>query len=190
MSELKEVIREAIDNASVVRYSRDGLDYEGEDSFGYVVGISSEWLVTHYIADHLRLDGYDAVRIDDLTDFTTDCERARFLARCVEMKAQSPLPPTGIRVDSTRELLESVVENFTVVMLHREHVSPDECELGTLKMVSDESYALRWMTPTAEWEDDESVYRFDDVTRVTFGSEYETTLAGIAGLIDWEAPPG
>jgi hypothetical protein len=185
MNELNDAIREASDAKRVVRYSRDGLDYEGEDSYGYVVALSDEWLVTHYVADHLRLDGYDAVRISDLTDFTTECDRATFLDQCVKMKEQAPVLPQGIRAESARDLLESIVEHFPVVMLHREHVSPDECELGTLKMVSDESYALRWMTPTAEWEDDETIYRFDDVTRVTFGSEYETTLAGVAGLIEW-----
>ena len=54
-------------------------------------------------------------------------------------------------------------------------------------MMSGETYALRWLTPTAEWADDERIYRYEDVTRITFGSEYDTTLATLAGLAPWRA---
>lgn len=183
MSFFTNQVQASVKKHALVRYLRAGLDAEEMYSYGFAVGCSKSWLLTHYVADHLRLDGYDAVRMQDITEFDVEFDKAPFLRRCMEIKRQMPSLPIGIQLDDTRSLLESIIDQYPVVVVHREQICPDECEIGTLKMVSDEAYALRWMTPTAEWADDEEVYRFEDVTRVTFGSEYETTIAVVAGLI-------
>jgi hypothetical protein len=42
---------------------------------------------------------------------------------------------------------------------------------------------MRWITPGAEWEADDRVFRLSDITRVQFGGAYERTLADVAGLV-------
>lgn len=185
VTKIQQTLESALRSGSVLRFSRCAFDGESVFSSGYVVELSDSWMVTHYIGDQLHLDGYDAVRVRDLSEVSMGSSGECFLEKCMALKGQKPKRPIGIDPATTRSLLESISRNYPVVMIHREEVSPNECELGQLKLVGEDSYALRWMTPLGEWADDEDVYRFDDVTRVTFASEYDTTLAAIAGLLEW-----
>jgi hypothetical protein len=183
MPNIKKRVEASVRGQAIVRYSRS-LDPVGVYSYGFAVASSSDWFLTHYIGDHLRLDGYDAVRMQDMTELDLDFDKADCLLECIAMKRQRAERPGGIDLAGARRLCESVASYYPLLVIHRELVCPGECEVGALKMVSDESYALRWLTPSAQWADDESVYNFADVTRVTFGGEYETTLAAVAGLIE------
>lgn len=185
---LKNALETAKRTRSIIEYRRGTLDVEDGASYGFLVDFSDTWLLTSYIDDRLDLDGYDAVRVADLTDLAVDFARRRFLERCLELKGSRASAPRRICLDDTRALLESVDRSYPLIVVQRERVAPDQCEIGTLKMIADETYALRWMTPEAEWMDDEQLYRLADVTRVAFGCRYETTLAGVAGLVSWPLP--
>lgn len=80
-----------------------------------------------------------------------------------------------------RELLRSIERRYPLVVIHRERVVPDECEIGRLKLASEGTYALRMITPEATWMDDEEIYRYADITRIAFDGEYENTLARVSG---------
>lgn len=190
MTWIQERLTEAHSRRRIVRYVRSRLDEEGIASHGYVVGHSHSWLLTHYVGDALGLDGYDAVRMADLTEVTFDGPETRFLERCVTLKQQVALAPAGIDLASTKALLESVARAFPLLMIHREHLLPDRCEVGQLKLVGRDAYTLRWLTPQATWSDDDGIYRFEDVTRLTFASEYDLTLAALAEGLEWPVQPG
>lgn len=186
-SDLRRALEAARRRRSIIRYRRAGLDGEEGPSYGCLIDFSDTWILTRYIDDRLELDGYDAVRVADLTDVDLDFERRRFLERCLELKGRRAEAPRGIRLEDTRALLESADRSYPLIVVQRERAAPDECEIGKLKMIGDETYALRWITPEAEWMDDERLYRFEDVTRVVFGCTYEMTLAAVAGLASWPA---
>ena len=123
MSEIHSQILNAARTGAAIRYART-YDAEYDASYGFFISCSAEWLVTHYFADQLRLDGYDIVRVRDLTVCDFEFEKAAFIRRCIEIKAQAPVAPIGIRLDTTRELLESIVQHYPLVMIHREHLYP------------------------------------------------------------------
>ncbi len=87
-----------------------------------------------------------------------------------------------------RALLDSIEKRFSLFAVYRERLAPGGCEIGRIKLASDESYALKYISPEACWEDDDLHYKFSDVTRVLFDGEYERTLALVAGIGAPEPP--
>jgi len=174
-----EDAKAAADPPDLVDIVRSGLDSRA--SQGFVVGISAELLLLHSFSGRLDLDGYTAFRIQDISEFSRDFPRKGFYLKALELKAIRPAPPVGIDISSVQGLLRSIERTYPLVVIHREHVVPGECEIGRIKLTSESTYALRWITPTATWEDDDKTYRYSDITRVDFDSEYENTLALVAG---------
>ena len=79
-----------------------------------------------------------------------------------------------------RRLMESAQNLFGVLVIARERVEPDEVEIGTIRMTSEDTYVLRWLTANAEWENENRFFRYRDVTKLEFGTEYEQTLLAVA----------
>ena len=67
-----------------------------------------------------------------------------------------------------------------ILVIGRELIHDDEVEVGTIRMNSDDTYVLRYMTTNAEWVIDDRPFRYRDVTRLEFGAEYEQTLLAVA----------
>jgi hypothetical protein len=174
-----EEAKAATEPPDLVEVVRSGLDNRASE--GFVVGVSSELLLLHTLSDRLDLDGYTAFRVRDITDFMRDFPRKGFYLKALELKGNRPALPAGIDIATIQALLKSVERAYPLVVLHRERVVPGECEIGRIKLTSESTYALRRITPTATWEDDDKTYRYADVTRVGFDSEYENTLALVAG---------
>lgn len=178
MSEREQVI--PLDEApELVSLYRDQLDET--EWFGYVVAESDDYLAIHCVSDRYDLDGYRVFRASDIEDIDVDFDRRELIERAMELKGLAPIAVPWLRLDSVRELIDSIQENEPIVVVEREIVCPDECEVGRVHTHDDDTYSLLWMTTTAEWEDDDRQFRFDDITQVSFGGEYERTLALLAG---------
>ncbi|WP_340115238.1 hypothetical protein [Pelagibius sp. 7325] len=134
------------------------------------------------LSDRIDLDGYEVLRVEDVTSIDVEFDRAAFYKKALQAKAIKPSFPSEVVLTDMRNLLSSVNDKFSLVVIEREERVPDECEIGRIKLLTDEKYALKWLSPEARWEDDLRTYETKDVTRVTFGGEYENTLALVADL--------
>jgi hypothetical protein len=148
---------------------------------GFVVGVSQELLLLHMLSDRLDLDGYSAFRIRDVTVLNGRFEKKSFYIKALDLKGIRPNRPEGIDLSDMPSLMRSVEGRYPLIVIHRERVAPDECEVGRIKLTSADTYALRFISPTAIWEDDYRTFRYADVTRAEFDGEYERTLALVAG---------
>lgn len=189
ISKLVSALTRAAERRALIRFARSTVDPDGTWSYGCVVGLGRTFLLTHHVSDRLDLDGYEAVRLAEITALQTEFDSKRAIKRALRLKGQSPRRPGPINLDSEQALLSSVARRYPLLAIERERVAPDEAEVGQIKMLGDVGYALRWMSPAARWEEDERVYRYQDITRVVFGSEYETSLAALAGLVEWDCSP-
>ncbi len=79
-----------------------------------------------------------------------------------------------------RSLMQTAQLAFGVLVIEREAVTPGEVEVGTIRLNSDETYFLRWLDAKARWHNDDRPFRYRDITRLEFGSEYEQTLLAVA----------
>jgi hypothetical protein len=135
------------------------------------------------MGDRLDLDGYAAFPLKDVSDLKREFSNKAFYTKALELKGCHPKMPEGIDLSGIPALLRWIERRYPLVVIHRENVGPDQCEIGRLKMASETTYALRWITPTATWADDERTYRYADITQIGFDGEYENTLALVAASV-------
>ena len=163
----------------LVSVFRDGLDES--EWFGYVVAEGDDFLALHSVSDRYDLDGYRVFRNSDIEDVDDDFERRDLVLRAMELKNLEPQPIRWLSLESIRDLVLSIQEREPLVVIEREIVCPDECEIGRVRLDSDSTYSLLCMTTEAEWERDDRIFHYEDITQVSFGGEYERTLAQLAG---------
>ena len=175
-------IRSAIGRGELVQFHRSRIDANDSPWNGYVHGSSSELVLVQPLSDRLDLDGYCILRIADISDFALEYPRQEFHARALVAKRIAAAPPAPIDLSSIHSALRSIEACYPLFVVHRELEDPEVCEVGRLKFASSESYALRTMSPEATWVDDPKYYSFSSITRVDFASEYESTLALVAGV--------
>ena len=134
------------------------------------------------MSDRIDLDGYEALRLVDISEVLTEFHQSDFLLAAARVKKLEPREPRGLDVADIQRLLASIQANYPLIALEREVVAPDECDIGRITVFSRGAFRMRLMTPRAEWADDDTWRSLDDVTRVTFDGEYERTLALVAGI--------
>ena len=148
--------------------------------YGAVVQESERFVAIQNISDRYDFDGYRVFRRKDITTMEKSFEKREFIEAALRIKGLKPLPPKPIELSSMRALMDSAQQQFGVLVISREKLYPDEVEVGTVRMASEKTYVLRWLTPQAEWENDDRPFRYQDVTMVEYGGEYENTLLMVA----------
>ncbi|ACL02264.1 conserved hypothetical protein [Desulfatibacillum aliphaticivorans] len=182
LTELINALTQAKKRRILVQIGRQDLDGEDFLFHGFILDFSREHVLIQLISDRFDLDGYEVLRTENITLLDSEFEHRRFLERALGIRGMRPIPLEGIDLKDTRSMFRSVEKQFPLLVIHREWDSDGECEVGRIKMAADEFYTLKALSPTAEWVDDDKVYRYSDVTRVCFGGDYETTLARVAGI--------
>ena len=147
---------------------------------GFVVAESPALVVIHRVSDRFDLDGYCAFPREAIKATTSFFAELDLLDRALRLKNQLPVVPDGLDASSMRNLMHSAQGTFGVLVVEREAVNPGEVEVGTIRLNSDETYILRWLDTKARWQNDDRPFRYRDVTRLEFGSEYEQTLLAVA----------
>ncbi len=147
--------------------------------------VGPEWVLLQPIRDRLDLDGYDVVRIRDISEVLAS-PKADFLHRVLRAKHLSPKRPKIEGTDLVA-LLRSICASYGVVVIERERLHPDSVDIGAICESTRKDFRVIWLSPTAMWEHDERRYAFRDVTHLGFGGEYEMTLVRMAGRPPKEA---
>jgi hypothetical protein len=148
--------------------------------FGFVVAESETLLAIHRVSDRYDLDGYCVFRKKEITATVEYFARADFITRALRLKNQSPTSPAFIELETMRSLMQSAQAAYGVLVINQQHLTPDEVEVGTIRMASESTFVLRLLDTDAKWDNDSRTFRFEDVTHVEFGGEYETTLLSVA----------
>lgn len=147
---------------------------------GFLVAESESLVVLHRVSDRFDLDGYCAFRREDIASIAESFERRDLIQRALRLNRQSPTAPKRIDCTSVRSLMESAQAEFGVLVIEREKVQSDEVQVGTIRMTSEDTYVLRWLSVNAEWDNDDRPFRYRDVTKLEFGAGYEQTLLAVA----------
>jgi hypothetical protein len=171
LEDLEQRLSAAAASGELVQIERDHLDPTCGPLRGHLLAFSGHLVLLTILSDRLDLDGYQVLRRQDITAMSSTFSRKAFYERALALKGEVPVTPEGIRISTLKEALRSVQESFPLLVIEREQVAPGECEIGQLKLESHDSYALHWISPEAEWEDDPTHYKFSDITRVSFGGE-------------------
>jgi len=177
-----EGVRNAIERRVLVEFERAVIEPRGSSCHGYIHDASPELVLVQLLSDRLDLDGYCILRVADITRLALEYPRQVFYGRALSAKAIAGEAPARVDLSSVAAAFRSIEASYPLFVVHRELEDPEVCEVGRLKFCSQESYALRTISPEARWVDDARHYSFPSVTRIDFDGEYENTLALVAGL--------
>ena len=167
---------------SLVKVKRERFD---NFNHGFVIDISAEWLLLHcFDADYFLFNGYEAVRIRDITQ--VEKETSWIPRACKEKGLEPVLQPDVLLVDLPG-LLSSVNAHYPILGVERENVEPDSIQIGRITKLQKKSVTLSEIGRQAQWHPDETRYRLDDITCVTFGTIYMRMLLEFARVQEAEA---
>jgi len=178
-NEIRKVLSDLSPDAAPFRVSRERLEEGWAD--GYLVGIGPEFFAVHLVDKGVWLDGFTAVRYDDVSSLESPAPYAAFIDRVFQLRGLEPATSAPADLSSVSALVRTAGAAYSVVTLHFELVDPEVCYIGKVLSVDDESVAIRPIGPDGEWDVDEEAYPLCDLTRVDFGGSYEEALVLCGG---------
>jgi hypothetical protein len=161
----------------LVRFSRR---FDESTSHGYVLDIGPRFFLLSFVDQRIRFDGFACVRVNDISDLTPD-PYATFAEAALKKRGERRPKKPRVSVASIEELLLSAGRAFPLVVIERERVDPDVCEIGRILGVERHRVSLLEICPDATWEEAPTQYKLSEITRVCFGGDYENALHLVGG---------
>jgi hypothetical protein len=159
-----------------INVQRKHIDKYGMD--GFVVGLSGSLLLLHLIhGNSLHLDGYRAVRLKDITEWSVDTS---FIPRALRLLGRSPIVPNDVPLDSWPNLVAWASSNYDLISIEKEKELPDDLYIGNLGAIKKQALMLREIDTHAVWDDRLNKHRWRSITKVGFGSGYMEALAALS----------
>jgi hypothetical protein len=128
----------------------------------------------------IRFDGFECSRYSDVRSFRLDPYPAFVEAALRKRGERRPKKPR-VSLASVEELLVSASKAFPLVAVEREGVNPDVCWIGRVLGVDHGRVSLLEIGPDAKWDAAPEEYRISEITRVSFGADYEDALHLVGG---------
>jgi hypothetical protein len=176
---VEDGLRALMGRRRIARLRRAGIDGGERGTEGFVVGLAGDLVMVHKVDSAILLDGYQVLRLRDVTEIDPDFANAAFVERALHLRRERPLRPPGIRLDSMRALIESAGGAFPLLTLHREREDRDSCWIGRLVAVDDLRVTIDYIDPSARWDGRER-YPLRVLTKIEFGGRYEEALTLVA----------
>lgn len=95
-----------------------------------------------------------------------------FLNEVVKLKKIKPTPQPKISIESWSSILQSVQDNFPLVQVESELIYKNQCNIGIVEKIKKNSFELKEIDTSANWDEVTTKYKFKDLTKVCFDSAY------------------
>ena len=177
--EVRAELETAVREQALVRVSRSIRRSDEID--GFVVGLGQEWMLLAVLDDSIRLDGYAALRLRDVSTVERRGGPDTFVGKALRVRGEWPPVGVDVDLDGVGELIRTASDVAPLVTLHIEEDDPTVCFIGRPVRVTSRSVHLLEITPEAEWEEQPTRWAFPEITRVDFAGRYEEALALVGG---------
>ena len=148
---------------------------------GFVVASGPDLILVHRLDwNTFALDGYCAIRRQDIHRCLTLNRSGSWQAKALRAKGIAPSPLPEVSVESLADLLVTSGAGFPLVCVQTELRDEEVCYIGRVKELCAKTLTLSLLNFRARWTG-VRCFRFSDVTRVDFDSGYERALARSAG---------
>lgn len=147
---------------------------------GSILRSSTKWLLMAVEFD-AGFNGHALIRRSDVRGLEAG-PSAQFIQKALAAEGHWPLPELdGIDLASTQAVLRSAARVAPVVSIHYEQDHLGECLIGVPRDFGRRRFKLQTVGPSAEWDTEDSVFRYRSVSRIDLGGAYERRLAVVAG---------
>lgn len=176
---VRVLLRESMESRQPLRFQRDGV--QPGMLHGFVVGMSPEFCLIAEVGDSLRLDGYIAVAIGDLSLVEVD-PAADFVVKALALRNEIVSVPANFKLDDWASIAASATAHAALISINM--VEDHEGEIsyvGQLAGVESDALIMREVDPNAEWYPDTGAYEFELIGSIGFGTGYLDALWQVAG---------
>lgn len=125
----REVLQAAQASGGIVRIHRTFP----EVAEGIVLLVADDLVLLHHLSNRIDLDGYDVLRMRDVTEVETAFGQAEFFRRALELKGERAIVPAGIDISSMADAIATAAVRFPLVTLSRELEFADEVAIGRVR---------------------------------------------------------
>lgn len=168
-------LKEIIENKWLVEFNRKPFDKSKE--YGFVLDCNDDFtLIQSFHYDWFTTDGYCIFRNESVKTFRVYDKEKYFLNEVVKLKNIEPKTVPEISIESWETILQTVNDNFNLIVIESELIYKNQCNIGKLKKLGKKSFSLIEIGTDASWEDSPIKYKFKDLTKVCFNRAYENTL--------------
>ncbi len=145
--------------------------------FGFILAHNDKFTMIHYFDRSLFiLDGYQVFQNNSIESYFVYDDEDYFLSEVIRFKKIKPKPIPQISIENWNEILQSVSDNFPLILIEQEEIDNEVCYVGILEKLNADSFDLEEIDASAEYYG-LSNYKFDNLTKVGFDGQYENTLA-------------
>jgi len=146
---------------------------------GFVVGVSSRFLMIRILSDDFQLNGYSIIPIDTVSQYRIASEYQEMVDYLLGYEGDDVdgFDSTSfIKMASDFEFLKDVHKYFPVVSVFLEDEEEYVFELGLVEEVLESTLIMRTISPTGIIAKDVTMIDLDEVTRIDFGGAYEEAV--------------
>ena len=148
--------------------------FDGRTWRGFVAGLDGDWVLMHVLSGPtMRLNGYVALRVADLTEIEDD---ETFAPLALRLAGERPRPQLDLLLLDLPGLLSSATPLFPLLAIFREKTPTGGCYIGKIADLGRKKFALRVVNRGGEWVDEPYKFRYKDVTRIDLGDGYLDAL--------------
>lgn len=176
-------LERAMNDNVLVHIVRDAFEESCPEIEGQVLSCSDSIVCVAVLDDRVRFNGIDIFHRDQISEVDLPAPHADFYQTALRLRGDARPETPPVDLTSMRRVLETVSEISPLIVIHREVEEPEVCEIGQIKSFGEDTFQLREIDPDAAWDEGTTELRYDDVTRVSYGGEYEAALALVAGVV-------
>ena len=169
-------IDEIIKNRFLVEFDRKPFDKFKEISF--VLACNDYFtLIQLFDYDWFATDGYCVFQNESVRKFRVYSKKEEyFLDEVVKLKNIELKPIPEISIESWESILQTVNDNFDLIVVESELIYKNQCNIGKLKKLGKKSFSLVEIKTDASWDEFPAKYKYKDLTKISFNRAYENTL--------------
>jgi hypothetical protein len=155
----------------LVHLERPDID-EGADVKGFLLEAGEEWILVNEVSD-FHLNGFCLVRRQDVESV----RRGRYerileaILRKEDVRAAAG-PGIPVRLGQTDEMFLDLLTLEQNVILEGEMEDSEFFYIGRLVRAGRKSLSIHHFDASGHWDPIPSLVNYENITRVTFGSEY------------------
>lgn len=148
---------------------------DNDETFGFVIAVSDEWVVLHDLVEKVRLDAVVLLRLDHVSHVQSPWNQ-EYVARAVAGLGE-PIQEFECVPDVTiGDLLRIINERAEFIMVYLENRKDYSLALGKVRRIGKNRLDLHYVRADGTWVDFIDAWKLKDITRIDFAGIYVRAL--------------
>lgn len=179
MRNVRSQLAKSLGSQVPVEIMRTNLGKRVDRVDGIVIALGRHWTVIAKLVDYFQ-DGWEVIRVRDISEIRQPSgEQLAFMNRVLAAKERLTVPPENLSLPSDlhwRDELLHVLSTEELAGVHEERRHADSVRIGLYTGTNRKELGLRQISPAGQWDENETLIKLSQTTRITIGGRYQDAL--------------